>query len=125
MARGGKVNRVVTATPWRTEAMESSLKPRHVLRPQERPRSLCAIDAPVTGYKRKISVHAEVPLSGELTRKHFVEGCERFCLFLEEPPKSMLEHSVRRFALAGEPRVAHRTMQFLLIVGQMFPFNNG
>jgi len=29
------------------------LKPRHVLRP--RARSLCAIDAPVTGYKRKIS----------------------------------------------------------------------
>ena len=58
-------------------------------------------------------------------RKHFVEGCERFCLFLEEPPKPVLEHSVRGFAVAGEPRFAHRAMQLLLIVGQMFPFNNG
>ena len=41
------------------------LKLRHVLRP--RARSLCAIDAPVTGYRRKISVHADVPLSGEST----------------------------------------------------------
>jgi hypothetical protein len=45
--------------------MESFLKLRHVLRPQSR--SLCGIDAPVTGYKRKISVHADVPLSGEST----------------------------------------------------------
>jgi hypothetical protein len=45
--------------------MESFLKPRHVLRP--RARSLCAIDAPVTGYKRKISVHTDVPLSDEST----------------------------------------------------------
>jgi hypothetical protein len=43
-------------------------------------------------------------------RKHFVEGCERFCLFLEEPPKPVLEHGVQGFAVAGEPRVAHRTM---------------
>jgi hypothetical protein len=48
-------------------------------------------------------------------RKHFVEGCERFCLFLEEPPKPVLEHGVRGFAVAGEPRFAHRAMQFLLI----------
>ena len=27
-------------------------------------------------------------------RKHFVEGCERFGLFLEEPPKPVLEHGV-------------------------------
>ncbi len=26
--------------------------------------------------------------------KHFVKGCERFCLFLEEPPKPVLEHGV-------------------------------
>ncbi len=58
-------------------------------------------------------------------RKHFVEGCERFCLFLEEPPKPVLKHGVRGFAVAGEPRFAHRAMQFLLIVCQMFPFNNG
>ena len=45
--------------------MESSLKPRHVFRP--RARSLCGIEAPVTGYNRKISVHAEVPLLGEST----------------------------------------------------------
>jgi hypothetical protein len=43
----------------------SFLKLRHVLRP--RARSLCAMDAPVTGYKRKISVHADVPLLGEST----------------------------------------------------------
>jgi hypothetical protein len=30
-----------------------------------RARSLCAIEALVTGYKRKICVHAEVPLLGE------------------------------------------------------------
>jgi hypothetical protein len=47
------------------KSMESFLKLRHVLRPQSR--SLCGIDAPVTGYKRKISVHADVPLSGEST----------------------------------------------------------
>jgi hypothetical protein len=58
-------------------------------------------------------------------RKHFVKGCERFCLFLEEPPKPVLEHGVRGFAVAGESRFAHRAIQFLLIVGQMFPFNNG
>jgi hypothetical protein len=58
-------------------------------------------------------------------RKHFVEGCEGFCLFLEEPPKPVLKHGVRGFAVAGEPRFAHRAMQFLLIVGQMFPFDNG
>jgi hypothetical protein len=45
--------------------MESFLKQRHVLRP--RARSLCVIDAPVPGYKRKISVHVDVPLSGEST----------------------------------------------------------
>jgi hypothetical protein len=36
-------------------------------------------------------------------RKHFVEGCERFCLFLEEPPKPVLKHCVQDFAVAGEP----------------------
>ena len=41
---------------------KSFLKLKHVLRP--RARSLCMIDAPVTGYKRKISVHTDVPLSG-------------------------------------------------------------
>jgi hypothetical protein len=35
-------------------AVESSLKPRHVLRPRER--SLCAMEAPVTGYRRKASI---------------------------------------------------------------------
>jgi hypothetical protein len=58
-------------------------------------------------------------------RKHFVEGCERFSLFFEEPPKPVLEHGVRGFAVAGESRFAHCPMQFLLIVGKMFPFNNG
>jgi hypothetical protein len=32
---------------------------------------------------------------------------------------------VRGFAVAGEPRFAHGAMQFLLIVSQMFPFDNG
>jgi hypothetical protein len=32
---------------------------------------------------------------------------------------------VRGFAVAGEPRFAHGTMQLLLIVSQMFPFDNG
>jgi hypothetical protein len=32
---------------------------------------------------------------------------------------------VRGFAVAGEPRFAHCAMQFLLIVSQMFPFDNG
>jgi len=54
-----------------------------------------------------------------------VKGCERFCLFLEEPPKPVLQHGVRGFAVAGDPRFAHCDMQFLLIVGQMFPFHNG
>ena len=58
-------------------------------------------------------------------RKHFAKGCERFCLFLEEPPKPVLEHGVRGFAVAGEPQFAHCSMQFLLIVSQMFPFDNG
>jgi hypothetical protein len=53
-----------------------------------------------------------------------VKGCERFCLFLEEPPKPVLEHGVRGFDVAGEPRFAHRAMQFLLIISQMFPFDN-
>ena len=57
-------------------------------------------------------------------RNFFVKGCERFCLFLEEPPKPVLEHGVRGFAVAGEPRFAHCAMQFLLIVSQMFPFDN-
>jgi hypothetical protein len=58
-------------------------------------------------------------------RKQFVAGCESLGLFLEEPPKPVLEHGVRGFAVAGKSRVTHRTMQFLLIGGQMFPFNNG
>jgi len=59
-------------------------------------------------------------------RNFFVKGCERFCLFLEEPPlKPVPEHGVRGFTVAGEPWFAHRVMQFLLIVCQMFPFNNG
>jgi hypothetical protein len=56
--------------------------------------------------------------------KHFVEGCEILGLFLEEPPKPVLEHGVRVFTVAGKPRVAHRTMQVLLFVGQNIPFNN-
>jgi hypothetical protein len=56
--------------------------------------------------------------------KHFVEGCESLGLFLEEPPKPVLEHGVRGFAVAGKPRVSHRMMKVLLIVCQMFPFNN-
>jgi hypothetical protein len=36
-------------------------------------------------------------------RKHFVVGCERFCLFLEEPPNPVLKHGVQGFAIAGEP----------------------
>ena len=32
---------------------------------------------------------------------------------------------MRGFAVAGEPLFAHCAMQFLLIVSQMFPFNNG
>ena len=54
-----------------------------------------------------------------------MKGCERFCLFLEEPPKPVLQHGVRGFAVAGEPRFAHCAMQFLLIVSQMFLFDNG
>jgi hypothetical protein len=54
-----------------------------------------------------------------------VKGCEGFCLFLEEPPKPVLKHGVRGFAVAGEPRFAHRVMQFLLIFCQMLPFDNG
>ena len=41
------------------------LKQEHVLR--TRTRSLYAIEAPVTGYRRKISVQTAVPLSGEST----------------------------------------------------------
>ena len=67
------------------KSMESFLKLRHVLRPQSR--SLCGIDAPVTGYKRKMSVHADVPLSDESTLIFQNRGAKRFCLFLEEPPK--------------------------------------
>jgi hypothetical protein len=58
-------------------------------------------------------------------RKHFVNRCKRFCLFPEEPPKPVLEHGVRGFAVAGEPLFTHHDIQFLLISGQMFPFNNG
>jgi hypothetical protein len=102
------------------------LKPRHVFRP--RARSLCGIEAPVTGYKRKISVHAEVPLLGESTLI-FANTLWRGAkvsrgLFLEEPPKPVLEHGVQGFAVAGKPRVTHRTMQVLLFVCQIFPFNN-
>jgi hypothetical protein len=42
--------------------------------------------------------------------KHFVEGCESLGQFLEEPPKPVLEHGVRGFAVAGKPRVAQCTM---------------
>jgi hypothetical protein len=42
--------------------------------------------------------------------KHFVERCESLGLFLEEFPKPVLEHGVRGFAVAGNPRFAHGTM---------------
>jgi hypothetical protein len=53
-----------------------------------------------------------------------VERCETWGLFLEEPPKPVLEYGVRGFAVAGKPRCAHRTMQFLLFIGQIVPVNN-
>ena len=56
--------------------------------------------------------------------KRFVEACESVGLFLEEPPKPVLEHCVSGFAVAGKPQVTHCTMQVLLVVGEMFPFNN-
>jgi hypothetical protein len=52
-----------SSRPW--AAVESSLKQGHVLR--TRTRSLYAIEAPVTGCRRKISVQTAVPLSGEST----------------------------------------------------------
>ncbi len=85
------------------------------------------IDAPVTGYKRKISVYADVLLSGESTlifANTLWRGPKAWVCFLRNR-QSQLEHGVRSFAAAGKPRVAHRTMQVLLIGGHMFPFNNG
>jgi hypothetical protein len=56
--------------------------------------------------------------------KHFVERSETLGLVLEELPKPVLEYGVRGFAVAGKPRCAHRTMQFLFFIGQIIPFNN-
>jgi hypothetical protein len=42
---------------------------------------------------------------------YLVEGCEIVGLFLEEPPKPVLEHGVRGFAVAGKPRVTHCTIK--------------
>jgi hypothetical protein len=52
----------------------------------------------------------------------------RMLKFLKKQTESfapVLEHGVRGFVVAEEPQFAHRAMQFLLIVGQMFPFDNG
>jgi hypothetical protein len=84
--------------------MESFLKPRHFLRP--RARNLCSIDAPVTGYKRAKGTFQSTQMyhcQAIDFRKHFVKGCERFCLFLVETPKPVLKHSVRGFDVTGDP----------------------
>ena len=56
--------------------------------------------------------------------KHCMERCQTLGLFLEELPNPVLEHGVRVFAVAGNPRFTHRTMQVLLFCGRIVPFNN-
>jgi hypothetical protein len=77
------------------------------------------MEAPVTGYRTKISVQAAVDFC-----KHFVERSETLGLIIEELPKPVLEHGVPGFAVAVKPRCEHHTIQLLLCIGQSVPFNN-